>query len=126
MIDNLYVDDMTFSTSTLECAYGMYEKARERMMSGGFRLRKWVTNDQELVERIKCREESRERNGDSEMQSEEGYAKAILGFTGEPSMHEVLILDWNFDNDTVLFDFRPILKKAGAMKPTKQEILSLI
>ena len=93
MIDSLYVDDMVFSTTTLECAYGMYEKARERMMSGGFRLRKWVTNGQELAERIKCREESRERSGDSEKQPEESYAKATLGFTGEPSKHKVLGLD---------------------------------
>ena len=126
MIDSLYVDDMVFSTSTLECAYGMYEKAKERMMSGGSRLRKWVTNNQELAERIKCREESRERNCDSEKQSEESYAKATLGFTGEPSMHKVLGLDWNFDNDTVLFDFKPILKKAEAMTPTKREVLSLM
>ena len=126
MIDSLYVDDMVFSTSTLECAYGMYEKARERMMSGGFRLRKWVTNNQELAERIKCREESRERNCDPEKQFEESYAKATLGFTGEPSMHKVLGLDWNFDNDTVLFDFRPTLKKAKAMKQTKREVLSLM
>ena len=33
---SLYVDNKAFSTSTLECAYGMYEKARKRMMSGGF------------------------------------------------------------------------------------------
>ena len=65
------------------------KKARERMMSGGFRLKKWVTNDQELAERIKCREESRERNGDSQKQPEGSYAKATLGFTREPSMHKV-------------------------------------
>lgn len=41
-------------------------------------------------------------------------------------MHKILGLDWNFDKDTVLFDFRPILKKAEAMKPTKREVLSLM
>ena len=86
----------------------------------------WVTNDNELAERIKCKEESQERIGDLERQPEESYAKTPLGFIGEPSVHKVLGLDWNFDNDTVLFDFRPILKKAEDMKPTKQGVLSLM
>ena len=126
MIDSLYVDDMVFSTCTLACAYGIYEKAGERMMSGGFRLRKWLTNDKTLAERIKGREERLEQNDDSDKQPEESYAKAKLGFSGEPLMHKVLGLDWNFDNDTVLLDLRPILKKAEAMKPTKREVLSLL
>ena len=46
---------MTGDNNTSD-AYTLYEKASERMAGAGFKLRKWLTNDSDLREKIRCRE----------------------------------------------------------------------
>lgn len=46
MVDSFYVDDLVSGDSTTDKAHDLYNKARARMANGGFRLRKWKTNDQ--------------------------------------------------------------------------------
>ena len=52
MQDSLYVDDMVFSTNTLETVRDMHEKARNSTSSGGFKLRKLPSNHPDLVREI--------------------------------------------------------------------------
>ena len=52
MVDSFYVDDLVSSDSTTDKAHDLYNKARARMANGGFRLRKWKTNDPKLKRRI--------------------------------------------------------------------------
>ena len=126
MIDSLYVDDMVVSTDSVESAYTLYEKARDRLAKGGFKLRKWVTNDEKLTSMIQSREEETFRNEKTEQENDISYAKTTLGFDDKAPHHKVLGMDWNYLNDTVLFDFEPILQKAEGLKPTKRNILSLL
>ncbi len=117
MYDSLYVDDMVFSAGDVESVYGMYERSRSALSSGGFRLRKWVSNNSELTARIRCKEMDFDKN-------DESLDKAVKN--EDDTMHKVLGLCWNFKTDTVLFDFQPIIQRAENMKPTKREILSLL
>ena len=52
MVDSFYVDDLVSGDSTTDKAHDLYNKARARMANGGFRLRKWKTNDPKLKRRI--------------------------------------------------------------------------
>ena len=52
MKDSFYVDDLATSVESSEDGYCLYNKAKERMASAGFILRKWLTNDTELREKI--------------------------------------------------------------------------
>ena len=52
MVDSFYVHDLVSSDSTTDKAHDLYNKAKARMANGGFRLRKWKTNDPELKRRI--------------------------------------------------------------------------
>ena len=52
MVDSFYVDNLVSSDSTTDKAHDLYNKARARMANGGFRLRKWKTNDPKLKSRI--------------------------------------------------------------------------
>ena len=46
--NSLYVDDLISGSDTVESAYNIYEKSKQIMAEGGFNLRKWHSNSQEL------------------------------------------------------------------------------
>ena len=52
MVDSFYVDGLVSGDSTTDKAHDVCNKARARMANGGFRLRKWKTNDPKLKRRI--------------------------------------------------------------------------
>ena len=55
-LSSIYVDDLVSGSSDLESAYELYVKSKLRLATAGFRLRKFVTNSEELRQLI--REES--------------------------------------------------------------------
>ena len=113
---------MVVSTDSEERACTLYEKAWDRLAQGGFKLRKWVTNDEKLTSMIQSREEETFRNEKTEQENDTSYAKTTLGFDDKAPHHKVLGMDWKCLNDTVLFDFEPNLQKAEGLKPTKRNI----
>ena len=52
MLEGFYVDDLVSGGNTSKNAFELYSKALSRMASGGFRLRKWKTNDPTLRQKI--------------------------------------------------------------------------
>ena len=52
MVESFNIDDMVSGDGTTDRAFDLYSKAKVRMANGGFRLRKWKTNDQKSRERI--------------------------------------------------------------------------
>ena len=52
LLRRFYVDDLVTGEASAEPAYLLYTKAKERMNEGGFKLRKWRTNDKKLRAQI--------------------------------------------------------------------------
>ena len=52
MSQSFYVDDLVNGSPNVAEAYSLFCKAKERMMKGGFALRKWTTNNVDLREQI--------------------------------------------------------------------------
>ena len=100
MIDSLHVDDMVVSTNSVERAYTLYEKARDRLAQVGFKLRTWVTNDEKWTAMIQAREEETFINEKTEQENDISHAKTTLGFDGKAPHHNVLGMDWTYVNDT--------------------------
>ena len=50
------MDDLVTTHKNVDEAYCLFVKARERMSYGGFKLRKWKTNDQSLAHSIAIKE----------------------------------------------------------------------
>ena len=48
---SLFVDDLVAGSQTPEGTLKLYDLAKSRMAEGGFRLRKWLTNDHLVRER---------------------------------------------------------------------------
>ena len=120
MQDSLYVDDMVFSTNTLEAARDMYEKARSRMSSGGFKLRKWLSNHPDLEHEIVEKEQHISQGEIT------GDTQTAIANNEDTPLHKILGLEWNVELDTVLFNFELTIDKVKEMKPSKREILSAL
>ena len=86
LLDSFYVDDLVTGEDNENEAYKLYGKARERMANAGFRLRKWLTNDKDLRDKISTIENlsaeemtSKRKHSPSTADSDESYAKQTLG-----------------------------------------------
>ncbi len=60
LCEGFYVDDLVTGADSRGEGFKLYEKAKERMLEGGFRLRKWKTNDKVLEEKINLIENTSE------------------------------------------------------------------
>ena len=67
--DTLYVDDFAGGASNTEEGFQKYQQAKRVMKEGGFNLRKWRTNDNNLQQRIDEAEELRKDSETEELQS---------------------------------------------------------
>ena len=119
---SFFVDDLVTSCRSSEEAYLLYEKAKSRMMEGGFKLRKWKTNVDELSVKIL----ERESEGPSDKNSlENDQAKTKPIFKPE-SANKVLGLTWNKEADSLQFNFDKIVEGSNLIVATKRVILSTL
>ena len=125
MIEGFYVDDLVSGDSTTDKAYDLYSRAKVRMAEGGFKLRKWKTND-EVLRGLIARDENHETANESVTNEEETYAKLTLGSETNKSCPKVLGLPWDCENDLICFSFEKIVEKAQEIRPTKRSLLSLL
>ena len=111
----------------------MYKKAKERMASAGFILRKWLKNDTEFREKIQRQEVNSNATAEKAVErldETETFAQSTLqspersqtGTKGE----KVLGLEWDPEQDTVQFYLSQVAERAEALEPTKRNVLSLL
>ena len=46
------MDDLVTGNKTIQAVSEMHDKAKERLAPGGFKLRKWLTNSDEMREKV--------------------------------------------------------------------------
>ena len=125
LLHSFYVDDLVSGCDNTEKALGLYEKAKERMLEGSFKLRKWKTNDEELSKEIQKRE-SEEKQGKSS-QEDISYAKETLGPTkGLGGKTKVLGIAWDSQKDELEFNLSKMVSESNKERPTKRGILSTL
>ena len=121
MLESFYVDDLVSEENSSNDAYALYIKAKNRMAQGGFNLRKWLTNDALLRDKI-C-DVKPDCVGES---SEETFAKTSLAVHGNPIGQKVLGLAWNCETDLLSLDLTVVSKRTVNAPPTKRTMLSLL
>ena len=126
MIEGFFVDDLVTSCKSTSEAYSLYEKAKQRMLEAGLRLRKWKTNDKDMREKIARNECELERCVKENTQEDCSYAKEALGLSKDVGgKTKVLGIHWDTENDIIEFQ----LKKVGSTSNeiiTKRGILSTL
>ena len=132
VLKSLYVDDFVFSSRSREEALEVYRKLKICFSEAGFNMRKWLSNDADLLEEIERLESSSDpkvstRKVDEQpeiAEEDESFSKSENRSACSEHESKVLGLSWNKDNDCLYFDFAQTMKSAPA-NPTKRDILSL-
>ena len=140
-LESIYVDDLTSGDSDMDRTFELYVKSKLRLKEAGFNLRKFVTNSEELRERIDKNERSASRSEEvqpnghqvSEIPPADGhkveeedmtYSRSILGnpVVEHPCEQRILGTLWNFHKDNLMFDFTEAASLARKVEPTKRNV----
>ena len=124
LLRSFYVDDLATGEASTEAAYLLYTKAKERMNEGGFKLRKWRTNDSKL--RAQIQESTTDLENKISEAEEQTYAKEMLACQTGGQFGKVLGLEWDCVRDLIRFEFDHLTEKAQNLEPTKRNVLSLL
>lgn len=128
-LSSIYVDDLSLGSSDVESTYELYLKSKSRLAEGGFKLRKFVTNSEELRGLITANEQPSEHQDATVSVGEEdqSYAKGSLGhICGEvKGRHKILGIQWDFLHDTFLFNIGEISCYMEHSEPTKRNVVSM-
>ena len=84
---NFYMDDFLKSVRTPQEAIEIYQKVRDILIKGGFKLTKWITSDEEVKSHIPETDRSK---------------KVVKTFEAEPQSSSILGLKWNVDTDSLI------------------------
>ncbi|KAL9976468.1 hypothetical protein ACROYT_G013775 [Oculina patagonica] len=79
----LYVDDFASGKDTVKDSFELYRKLKLRFGEGGFNMRKWASNSQELTELIKKEEATISATPKPFLKEEEMYSRSTAVETGE-------------------------------------------
>ena len=84
---NFYMDDFLKSVSTPQEAIQIYQKVRDVLSKGGFKLTKWIASDEEVKSQIPETDRS---------------TKVVKTFEAEPQSSSILGLNWNVETDSLI------------------------
>ena len=124
---SFYVDDLVSGERATQEAIDLYDKAKTRLALGGFKLRRWLTNSEELRAEIEQHELRDGPNINKQIENaDESYAKEMLGSKEESKCERVLGLSWNCDEDLFVFELVKSASRADGLPVTKRSILKVV
>lgn len=126
LIESFYVDDFVGGGTTSEEVKVLYGKTRPRMSEGGFKLRKCLTNDDSLREKIQ-----NDSHGNKEVErpvseEDDSYAKSSLLMPLGSKGQKVLGSAWDSQEETISLDLPAIARRAEGLIATKRKTLKLL
>ena len=135
LIENcLYVDDLVTGTDSIEQGFELYQKAKQIMKGAGLNLRKWNSNSQALLAKIREAEDTtKSTDSGNNLQSnvseeEESYSKSTTGSINSVTnvKHSKLLgVIWDSHSDKFLFDFSDITEYANSLPFSKRSVLKV-
>ena len=131
LLESFYVDDFNSGEENVDQAFELYLKSKKILSDGGFTLRKWSSNSNELLELIRKNEpDATTITNTEESQEESSYAEIMLGHPNQDTQAEgeqkVLGLLWNTKEDTLVFRFGHLINLAKELLPTKRSLIKVI
>ena len=122
---SFYVDDLVSGERATQEAIDLYDKAKTRLALGGFKLRKWLTNSEELRAEIE-RHELRDGPNINKQIENADETKEILRSKEESKCERVFGLSWNCDEDLFVFELVKSASRADGLSVTKRSILKVV
>ena len=125
LLDPFYVNDFVTGGATTQESIELYQKTQSRMAEGGFKLRKWLTNDPQV--RAKMATET--QTGDKQdVVTEEyiSYAKSSVGMKLGSKGQKVLGCEWDYEADVIAVYLMSVVQRAKGLPVTKRNTLRLL
>lgn len=122
---SLYVDDVASGAGCDEEAYKLHVESTTILREGGFNLRKFMTNSNQLQEAIKKKDVI---HTTKQFIADDGsYTQNALGAHQPvlPGETKVLGVNWNPSTDNLLFDLHDIASHALNLEPTKRAVVGI-
>ena len=122
--NSFYVDDLISGGATIEEAFNIYSVAKRVMAEGGFNLRKWNSNSQELMSKIvRAESESSGEVADDHSPGERNSLQFIVGNTDAQS--KLLGVGWDSCSDELLFNFSVLFDQVRNLPPSRRSLLKI-
>ena len=122
LIKAFYVDDIITGAEDEAKAYRLYCNSKRIMMSGGFNLRKFLTNSS-LVQMQIDAEEAMGRDIHAHLMGfDETYNRTTLGVSQGVTIGETKVLGilWNPTSDHLILNLCDVATEAPSLQPTKR------
>ena len=123
----LYFDDFLSGAQNVKKAMEICQNSKTIMKEGGFNLRKWRSNNKEVIGAFKSSVESELPRAEPSFKQDKSYAKATTGPKENLDDKHVKVLDtnWNTESDEFLFNFADLIDLARSIPVTKRSLLKL-
>ena len=106
VLRSLYVDGLASSKPDSESTYEFYIKLNERFYEGGFNMRKWKTNDQDLQRKMESQNACEKSISPAEIQSEDqSFSKSQFQPSTSQDIPKDVGIPWHNSTDQLEFTF---------------------
>ena len=123
--NSLYCDDFVWGTKSEESAIALYKKLKDRFMQGGFNMRRWHSNSDEVLAKIEHLENEVAPQKESKPPEERlSYTPLLKNDSEKPDESKVLGINWNAKSDKLAYDFNAMLGSSEKEQITKRDVLA--
>ena len=131
VLKSLYVDDFVGGDDSDNSVFEMYENLKSSFKSGGFNMRKWVSNSEALQKRIEQSDSqssqvpSKSVKGHPVQEEDQTFSSSQFVTSKNPSTAKLKVLGvgWERQNDLLLLDLASPLETNNICPVTKRSIL---
>ena len=125
LLDSFYVDDFVGGGATTQESIELYQKTQSRMAEGGFKLRKWLTNDPQVRAKMATETQTGDKQ-DVVIEEDISYAKSSVGMKLGSKGQKVLGCEWDYQADVIDVDLTSVVQRAKGLPATKRNTLRLL
>ena len=123
--NSLYCDDFIGGCNSVEDALTLYEKLKTRFQQDGFNMRKWMSNCQEVLDKLGENENSVKVDSEFAVNAEsEPTLENVCEPTKKVEETKVLGMLWKPKVDELIFDFNAMLGASAEENVSKREVLA--
>ena len=125
LLDSFYVDDFVGGGATTQESIELYQKTQSRMVEGGFKLRKCLTNDPQVRAKMATETQTGDKQ-DVVTEEDISYAKSSVGMKLGSKGQKVLGCEWDYEADVIAVDLMSVVQRAEGLPATKRNTLRLL
>ena len=125
LLNSFYVHDFVGGGATTQESVELYQKTQSRMAEGGFKLRKWLTNDSQVRAKMQIETQIGDKQ-DVVTEEDISYAKSSVAMKMGSKGQKVLGCEWDYEAGVITVDLTSVAQRAEGLPATKRNTLRLL